>query len=209
MPEFRQLHSTAVSLMRDDVDTDQIIPASFLKSTGREGMADGLFAGWRLRNDGSPDPDFPLNRPAAEAAAVLLAGHNFGCGSSREHAAWALYDFGFRAVIAPSFADIFRANALRIGLLPLAVDRQWLNALVSAVASDPALEIEIDLKANRINWRWASTEFEIESFARHCLLEGIDAFSYLLAQEEDAAHHAAAHPVDIDTLDILREHHDS
>lgn len=186
MPErFTTLTSHMAVLPLDDVDTDQIIPARYLKVVDKEGLAEGLFAGWRYRSDGSPDPDFVLNRPEAQGAQILLAGSNFGCGSSREHAPWALLGWGFRAVIARSFADIFRNNALKNGLLPVAVDAEAHRALLDLAAADPRAPVTIDLPSQEVRLPDGRTAFfPIDPFAKRCLLEGIDQLGYLLSFEE-------------------------
>ena len=170
----------------DDVDTDQIIPARFLKGTTRTGLGQGLFADRRYAADGSPRPDFPLNAPQARGATVLVAGRNFGCGSSREHAVWALTDQGFRAVISTSFADIFRQNALKNGLLPVAVTKDA-HARASAA---PDSEVTVDLQAQQLVLADGTrAPFTIDPFARHCLLEGIDELDFLRGQEAAIAAH--------------------
>jgi 3-isopropylmalate/(R)-2-methylmalate dehydratase small subunit len=181
---FRTLAARTVVLNADDVDTDQVIPARFLKGTSRGGLGRALFAGWRYDAAGQPLPDFVLNRPAAQGAQVLVAGRNFGCGSSREHAVWALTDFGFRAVVAPSFADIFRGNALKNGLLPVAVS----PALHERLVREPGLTVTLDLETREIRLPDGSGEaFPIDPFARRCLLDGMDELQFLLAQEEAIA----------------------
>jgi 3-isopropylmalate/(R)-2-methylmalate dehydratase small subunit len=181
-------------LVIDDVDTDQIIPARYLKGTVREGLGKFLFADWRYLPDGSPRPDFALNRPEAEGAQILLAGANFGCGSSREHAPWALVQFGFRAVIAPSFADIFLGNALKNGLLPVTVDatlHRWLRETRALV---PELQLTIDLRARSLILPdGEAVQFPIDPFARHCLLEGLDELEYLLRLSPKIAEFEAQH----------------
>lgn len=168
----------------DDVDTDQVIPARFLKGTARSGWGEHLFADRRYDAEGRPRPEFPLNRPEAKGARVLVAGRNFGCGSSREHAVWALQGFGFQAVVAPSFADIFRGNALKNGLLPVAVDDTVYSRLVSA----PGSAVTVDLEAQRLTLADGTEAlFPIDSFARYCLLNGIDELQFLLGQEEAIA----------------------
>ncbi len=186
MPErFTTLTSHMALLPLDDVDTDQIIPARYLKVVDKEGLAEGLFAGWRYRPDGSPDPDFVLNRPEARGAQILLAGNNFGCGSSREHAPWALLGWGFRAVIARSFADIFRNNALKNGLLPVAVGAEAHQALLDLAAADPRAQVTIDLASQTVRLPdGREAAFPIDPFAKRCLLEGIDQLGYLLSFEE-------------------------
>ncbi|MEW5872846.1 MAG: 3-isopropylmalate dehydratase small subunit [Chloroflexota bacterium] len=184
MPPFRTLTSRVAPLPRNDVDTDQIIPARYLKVIDRAGLAQGLFSGWRFLPDGSPDPHFPLNRPEAQGAQFLLAGDNFGCGSSREHAPWALTGWGFRAVISTSFADIFRNNAMKNGLLPAAVDAAALRRLFELVEGDPSSEITIDLAAQEVRLPDGYTaSFPIDAFNKTCLLEGLDQLGYLLRYE--------------------------
>lgn len=189
MPEVHHVTSRVVPLLADHVDTDQIIPARFLKGTSTDGLADALFADWRRA------ADFVLNRADAQGAAILLAGENFGCGSSREHAPWALVAWGFRAVIARSFADIFRANALKNGLLPVAPDAATHAWLAARRAADPGLEVTIDLEALQLRARSGGetreAAFVVDPFARHCLLHGIDELGYLLSHEEAIRAHEA------------------
>ncbi len=180
MKPFDTLTTTVVPLLRNDVDTDQIIPARFLKVTDKRGLGKRLFADWRYRDDGSERPDFVLSLPAYRGARALLAGENFGCGSSREHAPWALTDWGFEAVVALSFADIFRANALKNRLLPVAIDRAAHERLRRLLSADPSAEIHIDLAARTLRLPDESVvEFPVEDFAAKCLLEGIDELGYL------------------------------
>jgi 3-isopropylmalate/(R)-2-methylmalate dehydratase small subunit len=177
MEPIRTLTSRTVVLDRDDVDTDQIIPARFLK-----------VADWRFEADGSPKAGFVLNRPEAAGARVLVVGQNFGCGSSREHAPWALHDFGFRAIVAGSFADIFKNNALKNGLLPVEVPEDVRGRLVAA----PGAEVTVDLSARVLRLADGSAvPFPIAPFARHCLLEGQDELQFLLGQEAAIAAHEA------------------
>jgi len=188
MQPFTTLHSLVIPLPRNDVDTDQIIPARYLKVTDKAGLADGLFAGWRYLDDGSPNPDFPLNQPRYQDAQILLAGDNFGCGSSREHAPWALAGWGIRAIIATSFADIFRNNALKNGLLPVTVEQETHARLISALETEPGLEVEIDLPAQELILPDGyEAQFPIDSFSKKCLLEGIDQLGYLLNHQADIA----------------------
>jgi 3-isopropylmalate/(R)-2-methylmalate dehydratase small subunit len=184
MEPITRFTSRTVVWTPDDVDTDQVIPARFLKGTARSGWGEHLFADRRYDAEGRPRPDFPLNRPEAKDARVLVAGRNFGCGSSREHAVWALQGFGFQAVVAPSFADIFRGNALKNGLLPVAVD----DAVHARLVSAPGSPVTVDLEAQRLTLS-DGTEvlFSIDSFARYCLLNGIDELQFLLGQEEAIA----------------------
>jgi 3-isopropylmalate/(R)-2-methylmalate dehydratase small subunit len=173
VPRFK---SRTVVIPSSNIDTDQIIPARFLTTTTKQGLGAQLFADWRYRADGTPIPEFVLNRPEANGAQVLVAGKNFGCGSSREHAPWALLDYGFRAVISTEIADIFRGNSLKNGFLPIVVDAgtsQWL-------LDHPGAEVEIDLEEARLSLpTGASVTFPIEAFAKHCLLNGIDELGYL------------------------------
>jgi len=181
MEPFTTLTSRVVPLPLDNIDTDQIIPARFLKTIDKAGLGDALFADWRYDAAGRPRPDFVLNQPAAQGAQVLLVGHNFGCGSSREHAAWALLGFGFRAVIGTSFADIFRNNALKNGLLPVVVDPQTHQRLLNLVAEDPAAQVTIDLATQSLRLPDGSqATFPIAAFTRRCLLQGVDELGYLL-----------------------------
>ena len=179
MNPVRQVRSRTVVLPATDVDTDQIIPARFLTTTSRDGLGRALFADWRFDANGRPRPEFALNRPEAGGCEILVAGRNFGCGSSREHAPWALCDFGIRAVISTSIADIFSSNALKNGLLPVRVDaatHTWLLA-------NPGVEIEIDLESRTLTLPDGKrVPFPIEPFARHCLLNGVDQLGYLHSQ---------------------------
>jgi 3-isopropylmalate/(R)-2-methylmalate dehydratase small subunit len=194
MPSFTRLTSHAVALPMEDIDTDQIIPARFLKAVDRKAMGDHLFADWRARSDGSPDMNFPLNRETAEGAQILLAGSNFGCGSSREHAVWALAGAGFRAVIAPSFADIFRNNALKNGLLPVALPEADVHAFFDLIASDPHTPITVDLADHTVSvGSRPPSSFRIDPFARRCLLEGVDLLGYLLGHSAEIAAYEGAH----------------
>jgi 3-isopropylmalate/(R)-2-methylmalate dehydratase small subunit len=181
MTPFTSFESTAVLLPLDDVDTDQIIPARFLKGTEKVGLADHLFADHRTR------PDFPLLAPEARGARILIAGANFGCGSSREHAPWALVDWGFRAIVARSFADIFRQNATKNGLLPIALDDAAYAWVLAARTQSPQLAMRVDLPAQRlaiVGDAAVSFGFEIDPFAKHCLLNGVDELGYLLGFED-------------------------
>jgi 3-isopropylmalate/(R)-2-methylmalate dehydratase small subunit len=180
MEPIRSIHSRCVVLPFDNIDTDVIIPARFLKVTDRSGLGKWLFGNWRHDESGAPRADFVLNRPEAQGAQVLVAGDNFGCGSSREHAPWALLDFGFRAVVSTSIASIFRNNALKNGLLPVVVDAPFHRRLLA----DPGSLVRIDLGATTITLAdGSSTRFPIEPFARYCLLNGVDELSFLLGQD--------------------------
>lgn len=169
-------------LPQADIDTDQIIPARFLTTTSRDGLGEHAFADWRFDQAGRPRTGFVLNDPAARGCEVLVAGHNFGCGSSREHAPWALLDYGFRAVISTGIADIFKSNALKNGLLPVVVDKQTHDWLLE----HPGAEVEIDLGKTQLKFGNACTViFPVEAFARTCLLQGVDALGYLRGKESE------------------------
>jgi 3-isopropylmalate/(R)-2-methylmalate dehydratase small subunit len=190
MATFTTLTARAVVLPVNDIDTDQIIPARFLKTTDKLGLGKSLFADWRYLADGSPKADFVLNQPGAAGAQVLVAGDNFGCGSSREHAPWALTGFGFRVVISTSFADIFKNNALKNGLIPVAVDAATHAELLAALVKDPAATVAIDLAAQTVTLPGGrAVKFPIDPFARTCLLEGVDELGYILKQEARIAAH--------------------
>jgi 3-isopropylmalate/(R)-2-methylmalate dehydratase small subunit len=181
MAQFTKLISRVVALPANDVDTDQIIPARFLKATDKLDMGSHLFADWRYNADGSPRPDFVLNQPDSRGAQILLAGDNFGCGSSREHAPWALTGFGFRAVISTSFADIFRNNALKNGLLPIVVDSETHQALFDLLEEVPRAELVVDLASQTVSLPTGQTvPFPIDGFSKTCLLQGTDELRYLL-----------------------------
>jgi 3-isopropylmalate/(R)-2-methylmalate dehydratase small subunit len=178
----------AIALVRDDVDTDQIIPARFLKTTTREGLGEHLFADWRREPGETARAEFILNRPEAAGAAVLAAGRNFGCGSSREHAPWALADFGFRAVIARSFADIFRQNALKNGLLPIVLPESAHDVLLAQIDARPGLVVPVDLVRQVVGLPGGGeAPFEIDPFSRECLMAGVDEIGYVLARGEAIA----------------------
>jgi len=187
--------STIVALPVENIDTDQIIPARFLKTTGKAGLGDNLFADWRYGPEGEPRPDFVLNRPEVRGAQVLVVGHNFGCGSSREHAPWALLGYGFRAVVSTYFADIFRNNALKNGLLPVMVDDDTYNRLVKLFEESPAkAQVTIDLASQMLTLPDGKlVSFPIDPFAKHCLLNGVDQLGFLLAEEPAIAAYEAAH----------------
>lgn len=187
MAQFTRITSRLVCLPVNNIDTDQIIPARFLKATDKKGMGAHLFADWRYRDDGLPNPDFALNRPEAKGCQILLAGDNFGCGSSREHAPWALTDFGFRAVISTSFADIFRNNALKNGLLPVVVDAATHRLLLDLVEENPQVEVTIDLASQSLSFPGGSVTFPIDPFNKTCLLNGVDELGYLLQFEAQIA----------------------
>jgi 3-isopropylmalate/(R)-2-methylmalate dehydratase small subunit len=200
MKPFTNFSSRLVPMAVNNIDTDQIIPARFLKTTSKLGLDRQLFNDWRYDAEGRPNPDFILNQPRAEGAQILLAGDNFGCGSSREHAPWALTQFGFRAVISTSFADIFKQNSLKNSLLPIVVPAGIHEELFAAVAADPAVEVQIDLANQTLTTpAGRAVEFPIDSFSKHCLLEGLDELGYILGHQSAIAAYEAAHPAPIHT----------
>ena len=185
----------AAPLRAEDVDTDQVIPARFLTTVTRAGLGEGLFADWRRDPDGRLRPDFPLNRPEHAGACVLLAGANFGCGSSREHAAWAIADAGFRVVVAPRFADIFYNNALKNGLLPVALGADVVARAMDLAEQAPETPFTVDLTAQTVSAPGLGTHrFEIDAFRRTCLREGVDELGYVLAKEPAIAAFEARRP---------------
>jgi 3-isopropylmalate/(R)-2-methylmalate dehydratase small subunit len=192
MKPITQIRSRFVALPMDNVDTDQIIPARFLVTTSRDGLGKGLFADWRFDAAGNPKPDFVLNRPEAQGASILVAGRNFGCGSSREHAVWALQACGIDAVVSTAFADIFRANALKNGLLPVQLD----EATHAALAASAGAVVTIDVADGVLAFGERRAAFPLEPFARYCLVNGQDELAFLLSRENEvAAFEAAAGPV--------------
>ncbi|HEU0138546.1 MAG TPA: 3-isopropylmalate dehydratase small subunit [Bryobacteraceae bacterium] len=200
MKKFTPFESRLVPLPVDNVDTDQIIPARFLKTISKEGLGDQLFYDWRYDAAGAPKPDFILNQPQGKQGQILLAGDNFGCGSSREHAPWALTQFGFRAVISTSFADIFKQNSLKNSLLPIVVPRDIHAALFELVSSDPAATIRVDLAAQKIVLPdGREVEFPVDAFAKHCLLEGVDELGFILQQEPAIVRYEAQRVSSLDT----------
>lgn len=185
MEKFKTLISSCIPLPLQNIDTDQIIPARFLKATTREGFGDNLFRDWRYDEKGMPNTDFVLNNTLYEGS-VLVTGKNFGCGSSREHAAWAIYDYGFRMVVSSFFADIFINNALNNGLLPIQVTEEFLNELFEAINEDPKLKVKVDLEAQELSILGTHllTNFEISPYKKTCLLNGYDDIDFLLSQTE-------------------------
>jgi 3-isopropylmalate/(R)-2-methylmalate dehydratase small subunit len=190
MERITTIHSRTAVLPASNIDTDQIIPARFLTTTTRLGLGQQLFSDWRYGPDGSPKADFVLNRPEAAGCQVLVAGRNFGCGSSREHAPWALLDYGFRAVISTEIGDIFRNNSLMNGLLPIVVDEPTSRWLIE----NPGSEVSIDLNTTTLRLAsGVSVTFPIDPFARFCLLNGVDELGFLLQQQERIAAYEARH----------------
>ncbi|MFZ1886483.1 MAG: 3-isopropylmalate dehydratase small subunit [Candidatus Binataceae bacterium] len=196
MQKFKNFTGLVAPLDRSNVDTDQIIPKQFLKAVVRSGLKKGLFFDWRRRPDGSPDPDFVLNKPRYEGASVLVARANFGNGSSREHAVWALADAGFRAVIGSSYADIFHNNSFKNGLLPVTLKPEEIEQIFRATAKYEGYHLTIDLEAQTVgdDFGW-SAHFEIDPFVKKCLLEGLDDIALTFAHEKAIIAYEAAHPV--------------
>ncbi len=184
MQPIKTIRSRTVVMPATNIDTDQIIPGRFLTTTSKSGLGAHLFADWRYRSDGTPDPDFILNRPEAAGCRILVAGRNIGCGSSREHAPWALLDYGFQAVISTEIADIFRNNSLKNGLLPVIVD----EATHSWLLANPGAEVEIDVERAELRLPdGRSVSFPIDGFARYCLVNGVDELGFLLSKQAEIA----------------------
>ncbi len=201
MEPFTTLSARVVTIPTDHIDTDQIIPARFLKTISKSGLGKNLFSDWRYDEEGQPNPEFPLNWTANRGAQILLAGDNFGCGSSREHAPWALADYGIRAVISTSFADIFRNNALKNGLLPVVVDDETHEQLLSLAAEEPGLELAIDLETQLLILPdGRRIPFPIDTFNKVCLLEGLDPLGYLLKNDPAIEAFETSWPSRVDTL---------
>jgi 3-isopropylmalate/(R)-2-methylmalate dehydratase small subunit len=197
MNKFVPFESPLVPLPIDNIDTDQIIPARFLKTISKDGLGDQLFYDWRYDAEGKPKPDFILNTPEAKRSQILLAGDNFGCGSSREHAPWALTQYGFRAVISTSFADIFKQNSLKNSLLPIVVPRD----VHAELFANQNATVKVDLASQTMTLPNGRTiEFPVDSFAKHCLLEGIDELGYILHQQPQITAFESTHPAPINTL---------
>jgi len=195
MTPFKQHTGVVVPLDRSDVDTDQIIPARYLKRIERTGYGQFLFAGKRYRGDGTPDPDFVLNRPEYREGTVLVAGRNFGCGSSREHAPWALQEYGFRVVIAPSFGDIFANNAAQIGLLTITLPEERVRQILDTAAAREGYQLSVDLESQTVTDGFGRRDgFEIDGFKKHCLLHGLDAIGLTLQHDAEIARFEGARP---------------
>ena len=183
MEKFTQLTSSAVPLATENVDTDQIIPARFLKATDKKGFGDNVFKDWRFHKDGSVNKDFTLN-DERYSGSILVAGNNFGCGSSREHAAWALSGYGFKVIVSSFFADIFKGNALNNGLLPVQVSNDFLKKLLKAIEENPTLEITVDLENQELQTPVGSVGFEIDSYKKVCMINGYDDIDFLISKKE-------------------------
>jgi 3-isopropylmalate/(R)-2-methylmalate dehydratase small subunit len=201
MTPFTNFESRVVPLPINNIDTDQIIPARFLKTTSKQGLDKQLFCDWRYDAAGRPNPDFILNQPRAQGAEVLLAGDNFGCGSSREHAPWALTQFGFRAVVSTSFADIFKQNSLKNSLLPIVVPADAHAELFAAIEKNPNATVKVDLRNQTLTTpAGREVRFPVDEFSRHCLLNGVDELGYILGQESAIAAFEASRAAPINTL---------
>ena len=200
MEPIQKFSGTLVALPINDIDTDQIIPARYLKVTDKNGLGSACFSDWRYEADGTPKPEFPLNKAEYKGASVLIGGHNFGCGSSREHAPWALLGAGFKAVVSTYFADIFRNNALKNGLLPIVVDEATQEQLISLAQEDPTTSITVDLAAQMVTLPdGRAVSFPIDGFSKHCLLNGVDQLGYLLGLETESEAYEANHPARVNT----------
>ncbi len=200
MDPIKPFSAHAIALPIENIDTDQIIPARYLKTTDKAGLGEALFYDWRYDGEGKPRPDFILNQESGSDAQILIAGHNFGCGSSREHAPWALQGFGFRAVISTYFADIFRNNALKNGLLPITVDADTHRQLISLAQEDPGLVLGVDLEKQMLSLPdGRAVSFPIDQFARRCLLDGVDQLGFLMNLSPSIDRYEGAHSTRIKT----------
>jgi 3-isopropylmalate/(R)-2-methylmalate dehydratase small subunit len=201
MNPVRKISGRAVPLPITNIDTDQITPARFLKITHKEGLGKVLFYDWRFDADGAPKPDFPLNKPQYQGAEILVAGDNFGCGSSREMAPWAVLAFGIKAVVSTSIADIFRNNSLKNGLVPVVVDAESHKELMDLASSSPQSPVTVDVEKQTITWgngRWA--KFPIDAFAKRCLLQGVDQLGYILSKDADISTFESSHAQKVKTI---------
>ena len=201
MEKVTSITGRIVAIPVNDIDTDQIIPARFLKVTDKEGLGKAAFCDWRYLEDGrTPNPDFILNKPQYQGASVLIAGDNFGCGSSREHAPWALSGAGFQAVVSTDFADIFRNNALKNGLLPIVVDEETQRQLFSLADEDPSTAVSVDVESQTLTLPdGRGVSFPLDGFSKFCLLNGVDQLGYLLALEDETLAYESQHPQRVDT----------
>ncbi len=197
---IKTFSGSMVAIPINDIDTDQIIPARFLKVTDKNGLGEACFSDWRYEADGTPKQDFILNKPEYQGAQVLVGGHNFGCGSSREHAPWALMGAGFKAVVSTYFADIFRNNALKNGLLPVVVDEETHQQLISLAEEDPTTSVTIDLETQTLTLPdGRAVNFPIDGFSKYCLLNGVDQLGFLLNLEDDVLEYEATYPARVQT----------
>jgi 3-isopropylmalate/(R)-2-methylmalate dehydratase small subunit len=200
MEPIKTFSGTMVPLPNNDIDTDQIIPARYLKVTDKNGLGAACFSDWRYNSDGSPKPEFPLNQPQYQGAAVLIGGHNFGCGSSREHAPWALVGAGFKAVVSTYFADIFNGNALKNGLLPIVVDAETHQQLISLSSEDPNAEVSVNLEDQTLTLPdGRAVKFPVDPFSRYCLLNGVDQLGFLFGLDSTINQYEQANPARVMT----------
>ena len=196
MEKLKHIQGSIVAIPVNDIDTDQIIPARFLKVTDKQGLGKAAFCDWRYLEDGeTPNPDFVLNKSEYQGASVLIAGNNFGCGSSREHAPWALIGAGFKAVVSTEFADIFRSNALKNGLLPIIVDEDTQQQLFSLAEEDPGASVSVDVQSQTLVLPdGREVAFPLDGFSKYCLLNGVDQLGYLLGLDDEARDYEARSP---------------
>jgi 3-isopropylmalate/(R)-2-methylmalate dehydratase small subunit len=201
MEPIKTFSSKTVALPINDIDTDQIIPARYLKVTDKAGLGAACFSDWRYNADGTPKPDFVLNQPEHQGAQVLIGGHNFGCGSSREHAPWALVGAGFKAVISTDFADIFRSNSLKNGLLPIIVDEETHRQLISLAEEDPTMAVTVNLETQTLTLPdGRGVKFPIDGFSKHCLLNGVDQLGFLIGMDEKIVQYETEHQGRVKTV---------
>ncbi|HUN08695.1 MAG TPA: 3-isopropylmalate dehydratase small subunit [Aggregatilineales bacterium] len=201
MEPVRKFSGRLAPLPINDIDTDQIIPARYLKVTDKNGLGQACFSDWRYNADGSPKADFILNKPEYQGTSVLIGGHNFGCGSSREHAPWALMGAGFKAVISTYFADIFRNNSLKNGLLPVVVDEETHRQLISLAEEDPTTEVVVDLESQTVTLPdGRAVKFPVDAFSRYCLLNGVDQLGFLMGLDEQIEKYEAGNPARVQTV---------
>ena len=200
MEPIKQFTARMAPLPVNDIDTDQIIPARYLKVTDKDGLGEACFTDWRYNSDGSPKPEFVLNKPEYKGAGVLIGGNNFGCGSSREHAPWALMGAGFQALVSTYFADIFRNNSLKNGLLPIVVDEETHHQLISLAEEDPESQVVVDLESQTLTLPdGRAVNFPIDGFSKHCLLNGVDQLGYLIGLEDQVVEYESTHLARVNT----------
>ena len=203
MEPIKKFSGRTVALPINDIDTDQIIPARYLKVTDKSGLGAACFEDWRYNSDGSPKPEFPLNKPEYKGAKVLIGGHNFGCGSSREHAPWALIGAGFQAIVSTYFADIFKGNALKNGLLPVIVDEETHRQLISLSQEDSSTEVTVDLETQTLTLPdGRQVTFPVDSFSRYCLLNGVDQLGFLVGLDDEINNYEGSHPARVQTAAV-------